>query len=83
MRTKKCIIHPTKHAQDSDIFVSIGLYTAEVKPEIEVSLPNAIIDFLKQASTVEHYFDPKAKTENGNVGAHLSRPARKYIVELV
>jgi len=81
---KKCIVHLTRHAQaNSNVFVSIGLYTAEFKPEIEVQLPTAIIDFLKGASTVEHYFDATAKTENGNTGAHLSRLAKKYIVELV
>ena len=81
---KKCVVHPTRHAQaNTNIFVSIGLYTAEFKPEIEVELPSAIIDLLKTTSVVEHYYDAKATSENGNKGAHLSRPAKKYIVELV
>jgi len=73
------------HARDpkeGSIFASIGLYTVEFQPEEKISLPKKMIKFLKQAYTIEHYFDPQAITENGNVGAHLSREVPRYIVEL-
>lgn len=81
---KDCIVYPTAHAQkNTNVFVSIGLYTAEFIPEVKVSLPSKIIDFLKESTVVEHYFDKDATSENGNKGAHKSRQVRKYIVELV
>ncbi len=81
---KKCIVHPTRHAQqNTNVFVSIGLYTAEFKPEIEVELPMKVIEFLKKAFTKEHYYDRNARSDNGNKGAHLSRKAKLYIVEMV
>lgn len=81
---KNVIVHPTRHAlKNSMIFVSIGLYTAEFRPETEISLPQGIIDFLKTATAVTHEYDVNATSENGNKGAHISRPVKKYVVETV
>jgi len=81
---KKCIVHLTRHAQaNSMVFASIGLYTVEFRPEVEVELPTAIIEFLKGASVPEHVFDADAQSEQGNRGAHVTREAKKYIVEVL
>lgn len=81
---KKVIVHLTRHAQaNTQIYASINSYTVEFKPEVEVEIPQAIIDFLKNSYVVEHYFDANAISENGNKGAHKQRHAKKYIVEPV
>ncbi len=59
-----------------DIFVSINDYTITFKPDIEVEVPQKIIDFLKEATYEEHFFDETDKK-------HKSRPVRKYSVETV
>jgi len=81
---KKCIVHLTKHAQqNTSIFVSINIHTFEVNPGVEVELPIKVINFLKNATGVEHYFDKNGTSENGNKGIHKSRNVKKYIVELI
>lgn len=81
---KSVIVYPTKYAQqNTSIFVSIGLYTTEFQPEIEVDLPQGIIDFLKSATAVRHVYDKNAISENGNKGSHGSEQVRKYVVESV
>ena len=78
------IVHPTGATnQNTSIFVSIGLYTAEFQPREKVSLPAKVIKFLKEPGRPEHYYDANAMTENGNVGAHMTRYVPKYIVEKV
>ena len=80
----KVKVHPTAAAQkNTSIFVSINLYTAEFQPNETVSLPKQVIKFLKSSGIVEHYYDPTAMTDNGNIGAHLSRIIPKYIIEVV
>ena len=81
---RKVIVHPTVHAQqNTNVFASIGLYTAEFKPGIEVELPQDIITLIKDATAASHYFDKDAISENGNRGAHLTGQVKKYIVEMV
>jgi len=77
------IVHPTQHAQKgTSVFASIGLYTVEFQPGEEVSIPRAIAKFLKESAVKEHYYDPRAISENGNIGAHCTRDVPKYIVTL-
>ena len=77
------IVHPTGATNaNTSIFVSIGLYTAEFQPREKVSLPAKVVKFLKQPGRPEHYYDPRVVSENGNVGAHMTRYVPKYIVEL-
>jgi hypothetical protein len=76
------IVHPTGATNaNTSIFVSIGLYTAEFQPREKVSLPAKVIKFLKQPGRPEHYYDPHVISDNGNVGAHMTRYVPKYIVE--
>lgn len=80
---RRVIVHPTGSTnQNTSIFVSINLYTAEFQPREVVELPTEIIRFLKKPSRPEHYYDPNAISENGNKGAHMTRLVPKYIVEL-
>ena len=82
-RYRDVIAHPTAAADmRTSIFVSINLYTAEFQPREKVSLPTEVIRFLKAPNRPEHYFDPQAISENGNIGAHMTRYVPKYIVEL-
>ena len=81
---KKCIIHPTKHAQGStSVFISVNRFVYEAQPEIEIELPIGIINFLKNASVAEHYYDRTATSVNGNKGEHRTRYPKKYIVEIL
>lgn len=81
---KKCIVHPTENSQqNTSVFCSIGLYTVEFQPRTEIDLPKVIIDFLKESSVAKHIFDPKAISANGQMGAHITVPAPKYIVEVL
>ncbi len=76
------IVHPTGATNaNTSIFVSIGLYTAEFQPREKVSLPAKVIKFLKEPGRPEHYYDPSVISENGNVGAHMTRYVPRYIVE--
>ncbi len=76
------IVHPTGATNaNTSIFVSIGLYTAEFQPREKVSLPAKVIKFLKEPGRPEHYYDPGVISENGNVGAHMTRYVPRYIVE--
>ena len=76
------IVHPTGATNaNTSIFVSIGLYTAEFQPRERVSLPAKIIKFLKEPGRPEHYYDPHVVSENGNIGAHMTRYVPRYIVE--
>ncbi len=82
-RYRDVIVHPTGSTNaNTSIFVSIGLYTAEFQPREKVSLPTKVIKFLKEGGRPEHYYDPHAISENGNVGAHMTRYVPKYIIEL-
>jgi len=77
------IVH-ARDPKEGSIFASIGLYTVEFQPEEKISLPIGMVKFLKKdCSTIEHYYDRNAISENGNAGAHLSRRVPKYIVEIV
>lgn len=76
------VVYPTLAAQqNTSIFASIGLYTIEFHPNVEVSIPLEIAKLLKNATQDEYYYDPKAISANGNVGAHLTRQVNKYIVK--
>ena len=76
------IVHPTGATNaNTSIFVSIGLYTAEFQPREKVSLPAKVIKFLKEPGRPEHYYDANIISENGNVGAHMTRYVPRYIVE--
>lgn len=81
---KKCIVHPTEHSQqNTSIFCSIGLYTVEFQPRIEVNLPAVIIQHLREASIAQHVYDKHKISENGQLGAHVTRQVPKYIVEVL
>lgn len=67
--------------QNTSIFVSINAYTAEFKPREMVELPTEIIKLLKSPRVPQHYYDSKAVSENGNIGAHMTRYVAKYVVE--
>ena len=76
------IVHPTGATNaNTSIFVSIGLYTAEFQPRERVSLPAKVIKFLKEPGRPEHYYDANIVSENGNIGAHMTRYVPRYIVE--
>jgi len=76
------ILHPTAgNEQNTSIFLSVNNYTVEVQPRTKVMLPKGIVKFAKSAKRIEHYFDRNAMSDNGNVGAHLSREVPLYIVE--
>ena len=76
------IVHPTGATNaNTSIFVSIGLYTAEFQPREKVSLPAKVIKFLKEPGRPEHYYDANIVSENGNIGAHMTRYVPRYIVE--
>ncbi len=79
---KTCIVH-SRDPKEGSIFASINLYTVEFQPGEKISLPVGMIEHLRNASKIEHYYDPHAISENGNVGAHMSREVRRYIVEIV
>jgi len=80
---KKVTVYPTEETQKkTSIFVSINLSTFEFQPEIEVELPIGVIDFIKSASYTKHEFDETAVSANGNIGAHVAKQVRKYVVEL-
>lgn len=81
---KRCIVHPTEHSQqNTSVFCSIGLYTVEFQPRTEIDLPTVIIEFLREASVAQHVYDAKAISENGQIGAHVTKQAPKYIVEVL
>ncbi len=76
------VVYPVgKTNQNTSIFVSIGLYTAEFQPREQVSLPVSVIKLLKSPTIPEHYFDKNAVSENGNRGAHMTRYVPKYVVD--
>jgi len=80
---KKVTVYPTEEAQKkTSIFVSINLSTFEFQPEIEVELPVGVIDFIKSATYVKHEFDQTEESSNGNIGAHVAKQVRKYVVEV-
>jgi len=79
---KKVIVH-ARDPKEGSIFASINLYTVEFQPGEKIELPEKMIEFLKKASYIEHYYDPNALTENGNLGAHLTREVPRYIIEYV
>ena len=78
------IVRPTAAQNNkTSVFASIGLYTVEFQPNEAVKLPKMVAKFLKEAGEAEHYYDAKAQSENGNIGAHCTRRVPKYIVEVV
>lgn len=80
----KVVVYPTEETQKkTSIFVSINLSTFEFQPETEVELPKGVIDFLKSATFIKHEYDAEAVSENGNIGAHVAKYVRKYVVENV
>lgn len=80
---KKVIVYPTEESQKkTSVFVSVNLSTFEFQPETEIELPEGIIDFLKSATYVKHEFDATAESTNGNIGAHVAKQVRKYVIEL-
>ena len=79
---RKVIVHQ-RDPKAGSIFASINLYTVEFQPEEEIELPIGMIKHLRKCATLEHYFDPTAMTDNGNVGAHLTREVPKFIVEVI
>ena len=79
---KSVIVHCTEDAPDkTSIFISINAYTVEFHPGTKVSLPIGIIKFIKQAHVMKHYYDPRAMSEMGVMGAHLTREVPMYIIE--
>lgn len=79
---KSVTVYPTEEAQKkTSIFVSINLSTFEFQPEVEVELPVGVIDFIKSATYVKHEFDAEAQSDNGNIGSHVAKQVRKYVVE--
>ncbi len=81
---KKCIVHLTAAApKNSMAFASVNNYTVEITPEQEVELPIGIINFLKNSTLSEGYFDKNAVSDNGNRGAHLTREVKRFIVEIL
>ena len=79
---KKVIVH-SKDPKEGSIFASINLYTVEFQPGEEIELPVKMINFLRKASYIEHYFDKTRLSENGNPGVHTYREVPRYIVERV
>ena len=80
---RRVIVHPIGVTnQNTSIFVSINLYTAEFQPREKIWLPTEVIRFLKSPRIPEHYFDKNVISENGNRGTHMTRYVPKYIVEL-
>lgn len=81
---KNVVVYPTEESQKkTSIFVSINLSTFEFQPEVEIELPQGVIDFLKTATFVKHRYDEGATSENGNIGAHVTEHVRKYVIENV
>ena len=79
---KRVIVH-ARDPKEGSIFASINLYTVEFQPGEEIELPEKMIQFLKKASKIEHYYDPNQISENGNVGVHTYREVPRYIIETV
>lgn len=71
------------HALDGidDIYVGLGLYSAEIISGEPIELPEKVIDFLETSGVSEHYWDAKAITVNGNVGEHKHRIKPNYIIK--
>jgi len=81
---KKCVVHPTEASQqNTSIFASIGLYTVEFQPRVEVELPEGMIKFLKESTAVQHVYDPNAKNSRGGLGEHVAKQVPKYVVEVL
>jgi len=76
------IVHQ-RDPKAGSIFASINLYTVEFQPEEKIPLPKGMIRHLRKCSSIEHYFDPNAMSENGNMGMHKTREVPKFIVEVV
>jgi hypothetical protein len=80
-----CIVHPQSEMnKNGDIFVGINQHHFMFKPRTPIWLPKGIIQFLrKECVEAEHYYDKHAVSENGNIGAHLTRYNPKYVVEIL
>ena len=76
------VVHCTEDAPDkTSIFISINAYTVEFHPGTKVSLPIGVIKFIKQAHVIKHYYDPRAMSEMGVMGKHVTRKVPMYIIE--
>jgi len=79
----KVTVHPQEgFNQNTAVYVSVNSYTAEFQPRTMVSLPKKIVKFLQEATYAKHVFDANVMSENGNMGAHITRQERAYIVEI-
>ena len=79
----KDVIVNARDPKETQLFFSIGIYTYEFRGGEVVSLPDAMIKFIKTCSTAEHVFDPQLITENGNVGGMVTKQVKNYFVESV
>ena len=77
------VIVNARDPKETQLFFSIGIYTYEFRGGEVVSLPDAMIKFIKTCSTAEHVFDPQLITENGNVGGMVTKQVKNYFVESV
>jgi len=71
------------HALDgiTDIYVGIGIYSADIISGQPVELPKKAIEFLEKSGVSNHYYDEKAITVNGNVGEHKHEIKPNYIIK--
>ncbi len=74
------VIVNARDPKETQLFFSIGIYTYEFRAGEVVSLPKAMIKFIKTCSTAEHVFDPQLITENGNIGGMVTKQVANYFV---
>jgi len=74
------VIVNTRDPKETQLFFSIGIYTYEFRSGEVVSLPKAMIKFIKTCSSAEHVFDPQLITENGNIGGMVTKQVPNYFV---
>ena len=76
-------VHPQNPMErETSIFVSVNSYVAEFQPDTAVWLPKQIVKFLKDSTYAKHVYDKNIVSDNGNVGAHVTKQVRSYIVEV-
>ena len=76
----KNVIVNARDPKETQLFFSIGIYTYEFRAGEVVSLPEGMIKFIKTCSTIEHVFNPRLITENGNVGGMEQKHVPNYFV---
>ena len=74
------VIVNARDPKETQLFFSIGIYTFEFRAGEVVSLPLAMIKFIKTCSSAEHVYDPQLITENGNIGGMVTKQAANYFV---